>query len=204
VRGALLGALLLSLLPLAALGGCGGDEEPEASRPSRRTARGGGLVGDGTRHAPGPVTTSAATGSTREDRDRDEDEAPSRLDRLAAEEAARPAPPEAPAEAEPAERNLSAELTSAFGSPTDCFDFARVSTLGDTLVVNVSITVMPSGRVNRSSVSASGLLPAEIDCLEQRAMTVALRAPIEDAPRTISSRIEYAIETRPAEAAPTE
>jgi hypothetical protein len=203
VRGALLGALLLSLLPLAALGGCGGDEEPEASRPSRRTARGGGLVGDGTRHAPGPVTTIAST-SSREDRDRDEDEAPSRLDRLAAEEAARPVAPEAPAEAEPAERNLSAELTSAFGSPTDCFDFARVSTLGDTLVVNVSITVMPSGRVNRSSVSASGLLPAEIDCLEQRAMTLALRAPIEDAPRTIASRIEYAIETRPAEAAPTE
>lgn len=199
MRGALLGALLLSLLPLAALGGCGGDEEPEASRPSRRTARGGGVVGDGTRRAPGPVPTSASTTrSTRDDRDREEDEAPSRLDRLAAEEAARPAAPEAPAEAEPAERDLGAELTSAFGSPTDCFDFERVSTLGDALVVNVSITVMPSGRVNRSSVSASGLLPAEIDCLEQRAMTVALRAPIEDAPRTISSRIEYAIETRPA------
>lgn len=201
MRGALLGALLLSLLPLAALGGCGGDEEPEASRPSRRTARGGGVVGDGTRRAPGPVAVSAPAGRDRDrDRDRD-DEEPSRLDRLAAEEAARPAAPEAPAEAAPRERDLSAELTAAFGSPTDCFDFARVSTLGDTLAVNVSITVMPSGRVNRASVSASGLLPAEIDCLEQRAMTVALRGPIEDAPRTISSRIEYAIETRPATAA---
>jgi len=111
--------------------------------------------------------------------------------------------PSAPLAAPPAEapevaaRDYSTELSAAFGSPASCFDFARISTFGESLRVNVSVTVMPSGRVNRASASGSGFTPEEVACLEERAMNTNLRGPIDGAPRTISARIEYAIETTP-------
>lgn len=194
-------ALLLMLVP-----GCGGEDEPAApSSIDARHVRGG--MGGGRASGDRPPS-SAAAGST-ETRipstarpPTEDDPFASMTERLARSEAAGAAeasPEEAPAAPEAASaRDLPAELSGLFGSPTSCFDFARVSALGDTLNVHVSVTVMPSGRVNRASVSAPGLLPAELACLEQRAAGLSMRGPIEGAPRTVSTDIVYDIETTPA------
>lgn len=187
------------LVALALLGACGGGEPEEA--PTRRVGRGGAIAAPSPAVAPAPSSSSTRSSARRPAAPPAEDDSWRTVGRPAEPAAVEAAAPAPEAEVAPVERDLSAELSAAYGSPTSCFDFARISTFGDTLRVNVSVTVMPSGRVNRATASGTGLNDAEVECLEARAMALNLRGPIEGAPRTISTRIEYAIETRPA---PTE
>ncbi len=186
-------ALALFLLAL----GCGRRDEGTSGPPPppRGSVRGGGI---GRASAPAAPSAPAATAPASPTRARTE----ARDDWRSI---GRPATDEAPAEAPAApteapaveERDYPTELAAAYGSPTSCFDYARISTFGESLRVNVSVTVMPSGRVNRATASGTGFTPEEVACLEERAMNTSLRGPIDGAPRTISTRIEYAIATTP-------
>jgi hypothetical protein len=185
--------LLMFLLAL----GCGrrDDGAPGTPLPVRGSVRGGGVGVPSSAPSAVPVAaapTSASGGRAAPSEDwrsigRPADEGPTEPTGVAP-------PVEAP---EVAARDYSTELSAAFGSPASCFDFARISTFGESLRVNVSVTVMPSGRVNRATASGSGFTPEEVACLEERAMNTSIRGPVDGAPRTISARIEYAIETTP-------
>lgn|GEM_PF-3286241 len=195
------GFWLLALL----LAGCGGEPEglPEAtSGAAGRSVRGGRFgaaapAAPAPEAAPAPPPARGAGGVAARLRAREEavDPPVPYSTRPAAE-----GPLPAAAEAAPAARDFEAELRSAYVPPLSCFTYERAAELGASLRMRVSVTLMPSGRVTRAGVSASGLTPAEIDCLEQAAMSVALAAPVEGAPRTVSTSIEFAIETRPAPA----
>lgn len=190
-----LAPVVLFLLAL----GCGRRDEGTSGPPlpPRGSVRGGG-VGRAATPPPSTPAPPAATGRTRA---RADDDWRSVGRPAASDEAPTTAETTPPAEAAaPAARDYAGELTAAFGSPTSCFDYARISTFGESLRVNVSVTVMPSGRVNRASASGTGFTPEEVACLEEHAMNVSLRGPIDGAPRTISARIEYAIEATPNEA----
>jgi hypothetical protein len=100
----------------------------------------------------------------------------------------------------PAARDFEAELRAAYLPPLSCLTYERATELGASLRMRVSVTLVPSGRVTRASVSASGLTSAETQCFEAAAMAVALPSPIEGAPRTVSTSIDFTIETRPAPA----
>lgn len=188
-HGALTFAFLLAL-------GCGRRDEGTSGPPlpARGSVRGGGF---GRAASPPPSTPPPA--ATGRDRARGDDEWRS-VGRPASDEAPAPSTETpSPGTPEPAARDYASELAAAFGSPAACFDFARITTFGESLRVNVSVTVMPSGRVNRASASGTGFTPQEVACLQEHAMNVSLRGPIDGAPRTISARIEYAIEATPNE-----
>jgi hypothetical protein len=93
------------------------------------------------------------------------------------------------------EVDYGAMVRRAFGVPTDCFAEATRRAPSGTLAVTVSVTVMGSGRITRASVQSSRLSEVEIECLQRRAERMMLPAPIPDAPRTVSTTIEYQLQS---------
>jgi hypothetical protein len=197
----------LGLAVALVLAGCGGEHEsasePESASPTR--TRGGRLgaaevARSGAVSAGGGAPAAAARAGTRmttRGRERADDTVPAipySTPPPAEGAPASSADPEAPAR-----RDLEEELRGAYHLPHDCFTFARVSEMGESITLRVTVTVMPSGRVTEGSVRGSGLTDAETECLERAALDVRLRAPVDGAPRTVSASIEFAIETRPAE-----
>lgn len=89
------------------------------------------------------------------------------------------------------ERDLGADLASAIGSPASCIDVETARALHGHLAIRVTATVMATGSITRASASASGLSPAAIACVEDRALHAHLTPPIERAPRGVSTTLEY-------------
>lgn len=120
---------------------------------------------------------------------------------------AAPAPAPAPREAEPAVRRdeLPEALQRAFGAPTACISAATREQLGATLRLHVSARVTGTGRVVSATVSGPALSPADLDCLRRHAEGLRLPGPIENAPRTVATTVEYQVASasaRPAEPSP--
>ncbi len=88
-------------------------------------------------------------------------------------------------------------LRVAFGTPTDCISPASRERLRDRLTVQVSVRATPSGRVTSASVNGAGLSPEDLACMTRRAEALQLTGPIEGAPRTIATSIEYTIASTP-------
>ncbi len=185
-------AALLSLLLLA----CDAPSAPEARGPGRGVR--------GPTDLPSPVAAPAPSPS----RARREPRATPLPSLARAEPVAPPAPAAAAAAApeDPSASVLSATLARAFGTPTDCIT-ARTRerlTTGDgvrRLTLQVQVVVAGSGRVTRASVSGSQLAEDDLACLRRRAEALTLDGPIPDAPRSITTSIEY--EVRAARVAPS-
>lgn len=105
--------------------------------------------------------------------------------------------PSAPTDttAEPEARNLQTELATALGSPATCIDVATARTLHGRLTLQVTVNVTPSGGVTRATAAGAGLPPAVLECVQSRALAVHLAAPIEGAPRAISTSLSFDVET---------
>lgn len=97
--------------------------------------------------------------------------------------------------AEPEPRHLDTELAAAMGSPAPCIDVATARTLHGRLSVNVSVTVTPAGNVTRATVTAGALPEPALACLEARALGVRLTAPVEGAPRSVSTTLAFDVTT---------
>ncbi len=95
----------------------------------------------------------------------------------------------------PAERDLSADLVSAVGAPTACIDLAAARAARGHLSIRITATVMPTGAITRASASGAGLSPQAISCIEARALSARLAAPVEGAPRSVSGTIEVDVAT---------
>jgi hypothetical protein len=112
---------------------------------------------------------------------------------IPAEQIAKPAEEAKAAEKE--KRDFSAELLAAVGSPVQCL---KPRTAGPDVPSQISIaidaTVVETGLVTRAYASSSQLDAEELKCVEQRLSTLRMRAPIEDAPRSIRATIELALQ----------
>ncbi len=89
---------------------------------------------------------------------------------------------------------LSRALERAFGAPVRCLSAATRDALGDHLTVNVSVRVLPSGRVVSATVTGAGLSDEDIDCMRTHAEGLRLPGPIERAPRAVAAQVRYEIE----------
>ena len=101
----------------------------------------------------------------------------------------------------PAERDYARELRTALGAPRECFPDALLAASTGTLRVPVRVVVTSGGRVTRAE--AGGSLPDEVrECVRRHAEAVALAAPVEGAPRTISAEVVIEIQRQGGETAP--
>lgn len=90
-------------------------------------------------------------------------------------------------ETTPGERDFSAELRVALGSPTSCGALGAHTTR---VSIRYSAVVTENGIVTRGTVSGPAMPAATLACLQARLQRVRLRGEIENAPITISTTIE--------------
>ncbi len=91
------------------------------------------------------------------------------------------------------ERDLSQELQTAVGVPTDCvrdFEASRPTTIR----INVSGIVRPTGMVIQPTAYGSGLSNVARECIEQRVGNVVLKALDATVSETVSTVIEIEYE----------
>ncbi|UJR79806.1 hypothetical protein [Sandaracinus amylolyticus] len=97
------------------------------------------------------------------------------------------------------ERDLGAELRSAIGTPTQCFDVQTARAMTGTVRIPVRAYVMATGRITRAEVGGSA--PEAVRaCIAGLLEARAMRGPIEAAPRTVSTELVLELQ---ADAAPT-
>lgn len=121
------------------------------------------------------------------------------------------APPAAAAAGEQtgsaANRDLSAELSSALDQMTDCVDAAEAAKQPNgRLVVSVSAYVMGTGSISRATIDAPGQPAGALSCLQRRVLAAKLREPIAGAPINVKGSAEVEIKSvgpRPTEAPPS-
>ncbi len=99
----------------------------------------------------------------------------------------------APAELVKNKRDLSAELRSLLGQPTDCLDLQKVVDDGGKITVRVSVYVGPSGRITRATINAPGQPGQALSCIERRAVALKMQEPIDDAPRLVEAELSFEI-----------
>jgi len=83
--------------------------------------------------------------------------------------------------APPAERDFGSELRAAIGDPGACGDLGEGAR-----TISASAYVSSTGRV--TSANVSGLPPEASRCLRERILRHRFQAPVEDAPRQVSTR----------------
>ncbi len=99
--------------------------------------------------------------------------------------------PEVPAEVRP--RNYGNDLRDAIGDISGCLDVQTAARVSGALSVSVSATALPSGRLQRASVSGGSLPRATTDCIRARVEAASLAQPIEGAPRTVATTLRYEV-----------
>lgn len=104
-------------------------------------------------------------------------------------------PPETPPEPTPVERprNLGEELRVAIGDVSGCLDVQTAAAQRGSLSISVSATALPSGRLQRASVSAGSLPRPALDCIRARVEGASLQTPIEGAPRSVSTTLRFTV-----------
>lgn len=95
--------------------------------------------------------------------------------------------------APPAARHYGDELRAALGDVSGCLDAQTAARLGGALSVSVSATALPSGRLQRASVSAGGLPAPALACIRARVEAASLAPPIDGAPRSVSTTLRYSV-----------
>jgi hypothetical protein len=109
------------------------------------------------------------------------------------EQPAEPPPVEAAPEPAAPPRDLGEELRQAIGGIDGCLDAQTAAALGGSLSVGVRATALPSGRLQRASVSASSLPQAARDCIRDRVEAASMPTPIPGAPRSVSTTLRFEV-----------
>ncbi len=173
----------------SALAGCGDDEPPTRADRGR-----GPFTGVAVSTAPAPTDVPGAR--HRQDFDTlDHDSIAHAHAPTAAGGTPAPPPSLADTAATPEQRNLGGELATALGSPATCIDIATARTLHGRLTMQVTATVTPTGTVTRATASGASLPEATLACMQARALTAHLAAPVPGAPRTISTSLSFDVTT---------
>jgi hypothetical protein len=102
-------------------------------------------------------------------------------------------PSEAPAEPTAPRRDYGDDLREAIGDISGCLDPQTAASLSGSLSVSVSATAMPSGRLQRVSVSAGSLPPAAQSCIRSRVESAMIATPIDGAPRSVSTTLRFQV-----------
>ena len=91
------------------------------------------------------------------------------------------------------ERDLAAELRTLAGDPSSCL--SAVADLPDAVSITLEATVTTSGVVTRSYARGPGIPDDAIECVRRRLDGARMRAPIENAPRTVTTTLELRRQT---------
>jgi hypothetical protein len=105
------------------------------------------------------------------------------------------AKPAAAPEEKPEERDLNAELLAAVGTPIDCLKPRTGESAPTSLRIQIDATVVETGLVTRAYAHSSQLDAEELQCMTKRASALRLRAPIDQAPRSLSATLELTAKT---------
>jgi hypothetical protein len=97
---------------------------------------------------------------------------------------------DAPEPEKPPERDLNAELLQAIGSPTDCLKPRSGDTAPNAISIDYDVTVLETGLVTRAYAHSSQLDEEELQCATKRASALHLRAPIDQAPRSLHATLQ--------------
>lgn len=89
------------------------------------------------------------------------------------------------------DRDYAAELRPVIENPIGCVPADERGSFPPSVTVRASVQVFDDGRVNRPTVSASGLSAGVIACLTERVARFRFRAPVEPAPRTVSATVTF-------------
>jgi hypothetical protein len=100
---------------------------------------------------------------------------------------------EAPPEPTTPRRDYGDDLREAIGDISGCLDAQTAAGLSGSLSVSVSATAMPSGRLQRVSVSAGSLPAAAQSCIRSRVESSMMPTPIEGAPRSVSTTLRFQV-----------
>jgi hypothetical protein len=101
--------------------------------------------------------------------------------------------PEA-AKAKEDDRDYRAELLSAIGSPAGCLKSRVGPDAPSEILISVEASVVETGVVTRAYASSSQLDDDELECVKGRLQALRLRAPIPNAPRSISATLELKLQ----------
>jgi hypothetical protein len=168
MRAVLTGSAAQVVLCLLALVACGWDDDEDSSpRPRTVTALSHAPASQAKGKAPAPLIPQEIL----------------ELEPRAADDEAK-----AEEEEEP-ERDYSAELRNAFGSPLGCLRQRTAAEAPSELAIELSATVMTGGNISRSDVSSAQLEAEELRCLESQLETRRLPGEVEDAPRSVQATI---------------
>ena len=94
----------------------------------------------------------------------------------------------APEAQRPPERDLSAELRTLAGDPSSCL--SGISDLPDEIAITVEATVTATGVITRSYARGGGIPEDAVECVRRRLDGARMRAPIENAPRSVTAILE--------------
>jgi pyruvate/2-oxoglutarate dehydrogenase complex dihydrolipoamide acyltransferase (E2) component len=84
-------------------------------------------------------------------------------------------------------RDLAAEVSAQLDPRGACLDLARIAQGDGRITLSASVTLLPSGRISRATVSAPGQPNEARTCLEQRLLSAQLGGNVPGAPRTVSA-----------------
>jgi hypothetical protein len=88
------------------------------------------------------------------------------------------------------ERDFSAELVRMMGDPSSCLKPRAAENAPSNLAIAVTASVMPSGAVGQTEVSAAELDSSELACLKARAAGLHFAPPIENAPFSVRGTVQ--------------
>ena len=96
-----------------------------------------------------------------------------------------------PAEPPPDPATLTAnQLHDRFPAPSACFSKRAAGDMPETLSIQVSASVMPSGTILHASVGGSTFTPEERACLEKLVLATRLDSPSDGAPHEVHTTVE--------------
>lgn len=96
---------------------------------------------------------------------------------------------ENPSAEPPAQRDLGAEVQGLLGDPASCINRAGSEGLPAEVRIRIEAHVTETGIVTRAQVSGPPVPQAALECLQARLGFARLRAPIPDAPRTVTTQL---------------
>lgn len=184
------GALTLAAATALLCWACGGKEPPSSQRPAP-------AYGIPRQRTTSPAKSLPAATSQAQRFD------PARPSEAARTPGSDQPPPTAAAEDSDApgakrERNYSAELTDLLGKTVPaCLTSLAPST--NTVSVQVTAQVMPSGTISRAEAQGTGLTPTALACVKKAVGVLQLKGPVSDAPRSVQASLTLQAQ-RPANA----
>lgn len=100
-----------------------------------------------------------------------------------------PRPRAAGSQEQPLKRDLENELQAALTSLPTCITAIADKAAPKRIAIAIRATVTRLGRITRAELASAGLQPDELACAKNQVLGVRFRAPVENGPTAVTTRI---------------